>query len=122
MIDEEFHISHYSGLPFFTQDDLLFSNLDISFNFLVCYNPVAFLYGGCSSRVEHWTVAPGVGGSKPLIHPSIYKQHPSIFPRASQDPFYIKALIFNTATLESRSPISHPLRKSSNDDDRYQSR
>jgi hypothetical protein len=25
--------------------------------------------GGCSSMVEHWTVAPVVAGSSPVIHP-----------------------------------------------------
>ena len=31
------------------------------------------LHGECSSRAEHWTVAPGVGGSKPLTHPNFYR-------------------------------------------------
>gem|GEM_PF-6184205 len=26
-------------------------------------------YGGCSSAVEHWTVAPVVAGSNPVSHP-----------------------------------------------------
>ena len=28
-----------------------------------------FSYGGCSSMVEHWTVAPRAEGSNPFTHP-----------------------------------------------------
>ena len=30
------------------------------------------LYGGCSSKVEHRTVAPDVAGSSPVIHPNFH--------------------------------------------------
>ena len=33
-------------------------------------------YGGCSSGVERWTVAPEAAGSKPVIHPSIFFGRP----------------------------------------------
>src|SRR5690349_9224575 len=35
------------------------------------------LYGGCSSGVERWTVAPEAAGSKPVIHPIHWQRAPS---------------------------------------------
>ena len=42
----------------------------VDFSAFVLRNFFLSLHGECSSRAEHWTVAPGVGGSKPLTHPN----------------------------------------------------
>src|SRR5690606_30626556 len=62
--------------------------------------------GGCSSVVEHWIVAPVVGGSIPLTHPNLERSRRQPLGAAA----FLCAAVYESSTARSKLASTAPRR------------